>query len=629
MLLYEYVVLPEEYERAENNEPMPDGQIFLRNKGQNMKIENREYKMRDLIKIPFSISPGIVSLRILFDRIIYALIPSLQVLAAASFIDTSINIFNGQAEKNKIVMPLVFIILLVSYEHAMALMHLVREKLSMNLTEAFRTAVAEKRAKLEYCHIENNETWDLIERVGKDPAERLDYGFDNLIRTGELFIRVSSILLILVVQVWWAALVIIAFSIPLFWLAVKSGKANYEASKEAAKHTRRAGYLQGVLTGRDNIDERTLFGYSDELNKRYYDKYITAHKINVKAERNRYIKMKSASLITVLISVLAAGVLIAPLGTGELSAGMFMSLVTATFGLAQMMSWELTHVTSELAKSREYLRDLTAFSKLSETPEATELPVANIDEPECIEFRNVSFAYPGTELMILKNLNLKLFAKKHYAFVGINGAGKTTITKLLTGLYDNYTGDIFIDGRNLRDLKQAELKALFSIVYQDFAKYQISMIDSIGIGNIQGVSEKEILNAVHILGLDEAASKLPEGLNTPLGKIKEKGIDLSGGEWQRVAIARTLVSRAPLHILDEPTAALDPVSESEVYELFGKISKGQSTIFITHRLGAARLADEIFVIADGCVAEQGSHIVLMNKGGIYAEMFEAQRGWYA
>jgi ATP-binding cassette subfamily B protein len=222
-----------------------------------------------------------------------------------------------------------------------------------------------------------------------------------------------------------------------------------------------------------------------------------------------------------------------------------------------------------------------------------------------------------------------LFAKKHYAFVGINGAGKTTITKLLTGLYDNYTGDIFIDGRNLRDLKQAELKALFSIVYQDFAKYQISMIDSIGIGNIQGVSEKEILNAVHILGLDEAASKLPEGLNTPLGKIKEKGIDLSGGEWQRVAIARTLVSRAPLHILDEPTAALDPVSESEVYELFGKISKGQSTIFITHRLGAARLADEIFVIANGCVAEQGSHIVLMNKGGIYAEMFEAQRGWYA
>ena len=593
-----------------------------------MKIENRKYKMLDFIKIPFAISPGMVSLRILFDRIIYGLIPSFQVLAAARFIDTSINIFNGQADKNEIVMPLVFLIMLISYEYAMSLMRLVREKLDLNLTEAFRTAVVDKRARLEYCHIENNETWDLIERVGKDPAGRLSYGFDNLIRTGELFIRVGSIMLILVVQVWWAALVIFAFSIPLFWLAVKSGKTNYEASKEAAKYTRRAGYLQGVLTERDNIEERALFGYSDELNKRYYEKYLTAHRINVKAERNRFIKMRTASLSTVLVSVLVAGILIAPLGSGEISVGMFMSLVTATFGLAQMMAWELTHVTSELANSREYLRDLTAFSKLSETPDATNLPTFNITEPECIEFRDVSFAYPGTEHAILKNLNMKLYAKKHYAFVGVNGAGKTTITKLLTGLYDNYTGDILIDGRNLHDFTQSVLKSLFSIVHQDFAKYQIPMMDSIGIGNARAVSEENVAYAVHSIGLDDVVSKLPEGLHTPLGRIKEKGVDLSDGEWQRVAIARTLVSRAPVHILDEPTAALDPVAESEVYELFGKISEGKSTIFITHRLGAARLAKEIFVIAKGHVIEQGTHGELMEKNGVYTEMFEAQRGWY-
>jgi ATP-binding cassette subfamily B protein len=248
--------------------------------------------------------------------------------------------------------------------------------------------------------------------------------------------------------------------------------------------------------------------------------------------------------------------------------------------------------------------------------------------------------------MILKNLSLTLLAHRHYAFVGVNGAGKTTITKLLTGLYDNYTGDILIDGKNLRDFSQAELKSLFSIVYQDFAKYQIPMTDSIGIGNVQAIltnntqinvndkdgfaiSEENVAVAVENLGLGEAVSKLPDGLNTPLGRIKEKGVDLSGGEWQRVAIARTLVSRAPVHILDEPTAALDPVAESDVYELFGKISKGKSTIFITHRLGAARLADEIFVIADGHVIEQGTHEELMKKSGVYAEMFEAQRGWYA
>ncbi len=594
-----------------------------------MRIENREYRLWDFFKIPLIISPGMTSLRVT-DKVVYALIPSLQVLATANFIDTAISIFNGQAERGKIVLPLIWILLLISHQYiTFALMGLVRSKMNINLTEAFRTAVTEKRIMLEYRHLENNETWDLIERVGKDPAERLSGGFDILLRMADMFVRVGSIMLVLVVQVWWAALVILAISIPLFWLAVRSGKANYEASKEAAKYTRRAQYLRGVLTERDNVEERALFAYSDELNKRYYEKYSAAYKINLKAQRSRFIKMKSASLITVLISVLIAGVLIAPLGSGEISIGMFMGFVTATFGLAQMMSWELTHITSELANHREYLRDLTAFGKLSETPGAANLPAIRISEPESIEFRGVSFAYPGTEVMILKNLNLKLFTKKHYAFVGVNGAGKTTLTKLLTGLYDNYDGDILIDGKNLRDFTQSELKALFSVVYQDFAKYQIPMNDSIGIGDLHAISEETVANAVNILGLDVAVSGLPERSNTPLGKIKEKGVDLSGGEWQRVAIARSLVSRAPIHILDEPAAALDPIAESEVYELFGKISKGKSTIFITHRLGAARLADEIFVIAGGCVAEQGTHKELMDRGGIYAEMFEAQRGWYA
>ena len=189
-----------------------------------MKIKNREYNLLDFIKIPFSISPGLVILRVLFDKIIYALIPALQVLTTASFIDTAIKIFYGQAERSQIILPIAFILILVSYEYMMAILGISREKLNMNIAEAFRTAVAEKRARLEYRHVENNETWDLIERVGNDPTGRLDYGFDNLIRTGELFIRVGSVLLILVVQVWWAALIIVGFSIPLFWLAIRSGK---------------------------------------------------------------------------------------------------------------------------------------------------------------------------------------------------------------------------------------------------------------------------------------------------------------------------------------------------------------------------------------------------------------------
>lgn len=593
-----------------------------------MNIDNRDYKLLDFIRIPLKSSPVVVSLLVI-ETIVSALIPSLQIIITANFIDTAICIFNGQADRNKIIMPLACILLMLSYQYSVAiLIGLVRTKMNIKLTETYRIAITEKRAKLEYRHVENNETWDLIERVGSDPTERLCGGFDTLQQMVGISVRVGSTLLVIMSQVWWAGLVILAFTIPLFWLAVKSGRVNYKASQEAAKYTRRAEYLQDVLTGRDNVEERTLFSYTDEINKQYYDRFLSAYNINLKTQRNRFIKMKSASLITVIVSIMIVGVLIAPLGSGTITVGLFMVLVTSTFGLAQMLSWRLTRITSELASHREYLRDLSAFSKLSETASVTQSPVPHISEPNCIEFRNVSFAYPDTDKMILENLNLKLFAKKYYAFVGVNGAGKTTITKLLTGLYDNYKGDILVDGISLRNFTQSELKAMFSVVYQDYAKYQISMADSIGLGNVHGAAEQEIMDAVHIIGLDEAVEKLPDGLDTPLGKVKKGGFDLSGGEWQRVAIARSLISNAPIHILDEPTAALDPISESEIYKLFGKVSKGKTTIFITHRLGAARLADEILVIADGRVAEQGSHGELMNLGGIYYDMFEAQRGWY-
>lgn len=593
-----------------------------------MKIENREYTLLDFINVPFTVSPGMSFIRVI-DKIIYALIPSLQILVIADFIDTATNIVSGRVDKSKIVIPLMWILLLIVHQYVtFTLMGLVKSRMNIKIKENFQTAITQKRAMLEYRHVENNETWDLITRVGDDPSGKLSKGFDILLQMGDMIVRVGSILLVLVTQVWWAALVILAFSMPLFWLAVKSGKANYEASKEAVKHTRRAQYLQGVLTSRDNVEERALFSYSTELNNRWYEKFLAAYKINFKAQFNRFVKMKSASLITVLISILIIGVLIAPLGSGLISIGMFIGFVSASFGLAQMMSWDLTHITSELANNREYLRDLSAFSKLSETPGAIDLPASKVNEPKYIEFRDVSFAYPDTDVMILKNLSLTLYAKKHYAFVGVNGAGKTTITKLLTGLYDNYTGDILIDGKNLRSFTQSELKSLFSIVYQDFAKYQIRMSDSIGLGNVLCTNDSELNKAVDILGLEEAISNLPDGLNTPLGKIKGNGIDLSGGEWQRVAIARTLVSCAPVHILDEPTAALDPIAESAVYELFDKISEGKSAIFITHRLGAARLADEILVISNGRVTEQGTHNELIDTKGIYAEMFNSQKGWY-
>lgn len=227
---------------------------------------------------------------------------------------------------------------------------------------------------------------------------------------------------------------------------------------------------------------------------------------------------------------------------------------------------------------------------------------------------------------MLDDFSLKLEKGKHYAFVGVNGAGKTTMTKLMTGLYRDFKGEILLNGRDIRTYDAKALKSLCSVVFQDFARYQVPARDSIAVG--LPAREARVEDAVRTVGLRDAIDALPKGLDTPLGKIYEGGQDLSGGEWQRLAIARALVSGAPVRILDEPTAALDPMSESRFYEQFAGMSRGVTTLFISHRLGSTRLADRIFVIDGGRIAEEGTQAELLAAGGLFADMFEAQRSWY-
>lgn len=590
--------------------------------------QKKTYRMRDFFLIPFSICPVLTSVKII-NRVFGALLPSLQLLVTADFIDTAIAIFNGTEEKSRIYTPLILLILMVAYTYLnWHLISYINMKAEMKLTREYRSALVEKRAKLKYEHIENNDTWDLITRICTDPVAKIQGGFDNLLSAADIIIRVVSLLIILMAQVWWAGIAIVAMSAPLFYLAVKGGREIYKASVEAQKHTRRAEYLRTVLQSRENVEERSLFGYTDQVNEQWFEKFEAARKIELKTTMKYFIRIKASSIVTVLLSLLITLVLIFPLRSKAISIGMFMSLVTTTMNLIQMMSWNLNNTMSELAKNHEYLKDLTTFMGLTETDGALDIPADSVPGLESIEFRNVSFRYPGTDKDILKGFNLLLDKNLHYAIVGVNGAGKTTLTKLLTGMYDNYEGDILINGRNLREYTQAQLKAIFAVVYQDFAKYSIPLEDNVALGNVKMRDDRRIAQAAHDAGLDDATEGLKHGMKTWLGKIREGGVDLSGGEWQKVALARCLYHPAQMRILDEPTAALDPVAESGVYEMFGRVSAGLSTLFITHRLGAARLADEIVVIADGQVAELGSHNELLKKKGIYAEMFEAQRSWY-
>jgi len=591
-------------------------------------LRQKNYGFPDMVTMSFRTSP-VYSIIFAVNYIVDALLPTLSIFITADFLNTAILIYNHKAGVFSVYRPVAFLAGIMLYNALIGvLMNLIDCSRNIYYRKKLVPEMLAKRARLEYRHIENPKTADLINRVCPPFAGNVWEMYTRILDIVNLTVYVMGIVITLFTQVWWVAVTMLIASIPILYIATKAGKQSYDADKEMTKIDRRVNYLSGVMKSRDAFEERNLYGYTGSLNEQFSEKYEFARKFRLKVSRWNFIKSKTGGIVTTVYSVGAMLALIPPVVNGSISIGMFIALMGAVFGLASRLSWGVNWIVEDLSRKREYLKDLTEFMTLDEYGDAAVKPEKNMGF-NLIEFRNVSFAYPGTDKLILDKISFTIENGRHYSFVGVNGVGKTTITKLITGLYSNFEGEIAIDGRSIRDLTQAEIKGLSSVVYQDFAKYYISLYDNVAIADLDNPeNRKDVENALELTGMSEAVSKLKDGLDTPLGKILENGADISGGEWQRVAMARSVLSTAPLKILDEPTAALDPIGESMVYRNFEQISKGMTTIFISHRLGSTKLADIIYVLSDGKIIESGSHSVLMAKKGIYFQMFNSQAEWY-
>ena len=601
-----------------------------------MTLKTKRYTSLDALRIPFKVSPAATIVQLLTSAIQAAVPTVFMALTTAFFVDTAISIHAGELERTAIILPLALLILVVGVNSTIGnLPGFAVLRLRFSLERKLTPALLDIRASLDYKHIENAKSWELVGRVTEKPVQAFLDGIRAYATILRCMVAILSVLGLVVAYIWWAAPLILVFAIPLMWVALRAGQKNYEAHIDTRKYERRHEYYNDILTNRQAVEERSLFGYSRNVSGRFMEQYETARKMRFWVTAKQYVMMKCVSLSMAAIAFLVAATLILPLTAGELSPGMFMGIVSAVFGMIGTLGWLLQDATEEVSKSREYLKDFTAFVALSRTKGAKDLPDAHPSVFETLEFRNVRFRYPSqaAETYVLDDISFNLENGKHYAFVGANGAGKTTVTKLLTGLYNEYEGEILVNGKELRQYPQSTIKSMFSVVYQDFARYQVSMQDNIALGDAawnEEISKNpgKIHEIVNSAGLADTIADLKNGITTPLGKIMEDGVDISGGQWQKVAIARSLLSRAPVKILDEPTAALDPIAESEVYHNFEALMRGMTTIFISHRLGSTKLADEILVIDQGKVAESGTHNELMEHGKIYAQMYEAQKEWY-
>ena len=245
------------------------------------------------------------------------------------------------------------------------------------------------------------------------------------------------------------------------------------------------------------------------------------------------------------------------------------------------------------------------------------------------EFRNISFAYPGTERPVLKNLDLRLEPGERVALIGENGQGKTTIVKLLTRLYDPFEGQILLDGVDLRDYNLEDLCSQIAVIFQDFMRYDFTAKENIAVGEIREQTNRRKIEAAARKSLAHAVvARLPHGYEQMLGRRFEGGVDLSIGEWQKVALARAYLRDAQLLILDEPTASLDARSEHEVFQRFAELTADKMAVLISHRFSTVRMADRILVLENGRIAEEGNHAQLISRRGRYSEMFELQAANY-
>ena len=445
-------------------------------------------------------------------------------------------------------------------------------------------------------------------------------------------------LLLLFAQAHWLLAVVLVATTALragvgAWQSRRWIEVNYRTSPER----REMGYWAAQLSSREAAPELRLFGVAPVLLARWrraFERFLSA----ATAARRR---VGRANLATSALQEAVGWVVILALLLfalqGTVSIG---SLVALLYGLSRFrsltdsLSWG-TYGLVEQVSRLAHLREFLALEPELQLRHARANGVASLREG--VRFHNVSFTYPGADRLALANVTLTLRPQERVALVGENGAGKTTLVRLLLGLYRPDAGRITVDGTDLTDLDPAQWRRRATAIFQDFMRYPTSVAENIGYADVALLGDDavpstavhpRIVAAAEQSGAATFVADLPAGYVTLLGKEFEAGVELSAGQWQRLAIARAYLRDAQIVVLDEPTAALDPRAEVAVYRRFREAAAGRCAVFISHRLGSARLADRIIVLREGRIVEEGNHEALLARGGEYARMYRLQASWY-
>lgn len=591
----------------------------------------KKYNLFSLVSLPFEEDPFTSGIYLLM-KAIGAFVPLIAIKLDAGFVDAILKIKDKGINKAFLWLLLIALFIFIS-ELVNYISRLLWEKIEIKLNEGLMIRVSDKAGAIKYKYMEDKESLDLISRVNENIVPYFSEGFLKCLHACDMVIRVCGISLILIKGAWWGIILIFVFSIPLGLMARKSSAQHYEAVRGVTDKKRKTEVLKDILCSKDKEDERFLFGFSPELEQKWEESFKRVNGIQLSVRKKWFIKMKASGVFVCGASILVIVSLIPAVINGSMSVGLFISLINAILELMQETTWGLTEIVDSLTRINHFFKDINCFFTLEEIDAVNKRGTVEGKKQfvfKSLVFHNISFNYPDTEKQILDALFLEIREGKHYALVGENGEGKTTIIKLLLGLYDGYDGEILLNGESLREIPAKERNRIFSVVFQDFVRYSMTVRENIELGNVgqKEIEDKELMEMLRKVGLKNKIDALPGGIEHVLGKLEKDGQDLSGGEWQKLAILRAMYSCAPVLLLDEPASALDPESERDIYYLFLNLMKEKTAIIISHRLGFTRWVDEILVLGNGGVREKGTFNELILKKGIFYEMYESQKKWY-
>jgi ATP-binding cassette subfamily B protein len=504
---------------------------------------------------------------------------------------------------------------------------LLRSLIGARLSIDINVQILQKALTLELVDFENPEFYDKLSRARREASSRPLSVVNESFQLLQNVLTLGGYVALLVQFSVWATLGLVAAAIPSAIVEMRFSTMAFRLRNWRSPESRRLNYLEYVIANDEHVKEVKLYGIGPLLLSRYRTLAESFFLDDRKLAQRR-------ALWALLLSLLGTGAFYGAYATMALSAaaGLItigtMTLYVIAFRQGQQAFQTILGAIGGMYEDNLYMSNL--FEYLAIDRSRAPVPVSALARGAGIRFENVGFQYPGKTAWALRHVDLNVPAGESLALVGQNGSGKTTLIKLLTGLYFPTEGRVLIDGVDTRDWEQDKLRARMSVVFQDFNQYQLKLKENVGLGSVAHIEDTlRVERAVQAGGAETLVRELEGGLEASLGRWFKDGVELSGGQWQKVAIARAFMrEESDILVLDEPTAALDAEAEQAVFERFSQLTKGRTSILISHRFPTVRMADRIVVLEKGAIVETGTHDALIARAGRYAKLFRLQARGY-